>query len=65
MQHNGMVQRKRTVANLRVDAEGLSVSLSGTEVATAAYHGDMQACPSPSHSHSHTYSHSHSSCNVY
>lgn len=38
----GMVQRKRTVANLHVDAEGLRVTLSGVEVAAASYHAGMQ-----------------------
>lgn len=44
VQHNGVVQRKRTVASLRADADGLSVSLGGSEIATAAYHADMQVC---------------------
>lgn len=44
VQHNGVVQRKRTVASLRADVDGLSVSLGGSEIATAAYHADMQVC---------------------
>jgi hypothetical protein len=38
----GMVQRKRTVADLHVNAEGLRVTLSGVEVASASYHTGMQ-----------------------
>jgi hypothetical protein len=44
VQHNGMVQRKRTVADLHVNAEGLRVTLSGVEVASASYHNGMQVC---------------------
>lgn len=38
----GVVQRKRTVADLHVNAEGLRVTLSGVEVACASYHDGMQ-----------------------
>jgi len=42
VQHKGVVQRKRTVAALRVDAEGLAVSAAGKDIAAAGYHADMQ-----------------------
>lgn len=42
MQHKGVVQRKRTVAALRIDAEGLAVSAAGKDIAAAGYHADMQ-----------------------
>ena len=38
----GMVQRKRTVADLHINAEGLRVTLSWVEVASASYHAGMQ-----------------------
>lgn len=42
MQHNGVVQPKRTVAALRIDAEGLTVSAGDKVIAAARYHADMQ-----------------------
>ena len=36
------VQRKRTVATLRVDGDGLSLKVADAEVASANYHTDMQ-----------------------
>ena len=42
VQHNGQVQRKRTVASLRIDDTGLAVSMGGAELASADFHADVQ-----------------------
>mmetsp|Transcript_9660 Transcript_9660/g.29090 ORF Transcript_9660/g.29090 Transcript_9660/m.29090 type:complete len:481 (+) Transcript_9660:260-1702(+) len=46
VQHNGAVQRKRTVAMLRITPQGVSLRTGDetTDLAEAPYHADMQVC---------------------